>query len=77
MNEINDMLESHGLEHATTQGLEFLDRAMQAGWKVPSANKIQQHHSGDAKAPKKLVTTAVHMAREFLGEPVGRKKQDA
>lgn len=79
MAEINNMLESHGIEHATTQGLEFLDRALTSGWKIPTVHKIQQQQlASNKEAPKKLVTTAVHMARDYLGEPVGaRKKQDA
>lgn len=76
INEINNMLDNHGLEHATTQGLEFLDRALSAGWRIPSAAKIQQHQAQDPKAPKKLVTTVVHMAREHLGEPVGQKRKE-
>jgi hypothetical protein len=77
IDELNNMLESHGLDHAPVGGLEFIDRALSSGWKLPSTAKLQAHHAADSKPPKKLVTTAVHMAREFLGEPVGHKKEQA
>jgi hypothetical protein len=74
--ELKDMLIEHGLEHSlVTRDLAFLDRAMAAGWTVPTNHELKQMKENADKTHKykHLVTYAVRSAREALGEPVKEK----
>jgi hypothetical protein len=73
--ELKDMLIEHGLDALQTRDLVFLDRAMAAGWTMPSNQELKQMKDNADKKHKykHLVTYAVHSAREALGEPVKEK----
>lgn len=77
INELKEHFENIGIEMKGVRvaDLEFLDRALQSGWKAPKKAALE-HEDAEATGHKKhtrLVTYLVHNARNFLNEPVGQK----
>jgi hypothetical protein len=77
--ELKSSLEEKGIDmkgvHAAE--LEWIDKAIKAHWKCPAASALEEMKSATPKKEqkKRLVTYAIHSAREHLGEPVGQKHE--
>jgi hypothetical protein len=77
--ELGQMLDEKGIEHkgVAAKDLEWIDRAVKAHWKLPTNAALKEMHDAEPRASQKrrLITYAIHSAREHLGEPVGQKHE--
>jgi hypothetical protein len=72
-----DTFDGVDMKGTRTVDYEYLDRALSGGWKPPSAKHLhaQQASATGHDVHSRISTYLVHAAREFLGEPVGKKSE--